>query len=64
VTSLRLVHVPWSASAFRGASSFGIPLGEVAEVDMSPRESNWRDGSWRRRLRITRSSGDIELFVV
>lgn len=64
VTSLRLVHVPWSASVYRGAWTFDIPLAEVAGADMCPRGSNWRDGSWRRRLRITRSSGDTELFVV
>ncbi len=64
VTSLRLVHVPWAASVSRGARQFGMPLTEVAGVDLCPRGSNWRDGSWRRRLRITKSSGDTELFVV
>jgi hypothetical protein len=63
VTSQRLVHVPWSAAQARGAVQFDIPLTDLAQADAAPRGINWRDGSWRR-LRITRSSGDTELFVV
>lgn len=40
VTSQRLVHVPWPASAFRGAEPFGMPLAEVAGADMSSRGSS------------------------
>jgi hypothetical protein len=64
VTSERLVHVPWSAAQARGAVPFAIPLTDVAQADTAPRGTNWRDGSWRRRLRITTSSGGAELFVV
>jgi hypothetical protein len=64
VTSKRLVYVPWSASQVRGAVPFAIPLTEVTGADSAPRGTNWRDGSWRRRLRITKSSGGTELFVV
>jgi hypothetical protein len=39
-------------------------LAEVAGVDAAPRGTNWRDGSLRRRLRITMKSGYTELFVV
>jgi hypothetical protein len=64
VTTQRLVFVPWPAGEARGATPFGIPLAEVSGADVAPRGANWRDGSWRRRLRVTRSSGDAELFVV
>ena len=64
VTCLRLVHVPWSAAQVRGAVPFAIPLADVTQADAAPRGTNWRDGSWRRRLRITKSSGGTELFVV
>jgi hypothetical protein len=64
VTSQRLVHVPWTAARSRGAVPLAIPLAEVAGADAAPRGSNWRDGSFRRRLRITTSSGGTELFVV
>lgn len=64
VTSRRLVYVPWQAAEARGAAWFAISLADVSGADVAPRGSNWRDGSWRRRLRITRSLGDAELFVV
>jgi hypothetical protein len=48
----------------RGAAPLSIPLAQVAGTDVAPRGPNWRDGSWRRRLRVTTSSGDAELFVV
>ena len=64
VTSKRLVHIPWSAARARGALSSAMSLTEVTGADTAPRGTNWRDGSWRRRLRITRSSGGTELFVV
>lgn len=64
VTTQRLVYIPWPAGEVRGAVPFDIPLADVAQAEMAPRGTNWRDGSWRRRLRITKSSGDRELFVV
>jgi hypothetical protein len=64
VTTVGLIFAPWSASAARGAVPFDLPLDEVAGADVAPRGSNWRDGSWRRRLRVTRTSGVAELFVV
>jgi hypothetical protein len=65
VTSKRLVYVPWTAAQLRGAVSFAIPLTEVTGADTAPRGTNWRDGSWWwPRLRITKSSGDTELFVL
>lgn len=64
VTSKRLVHIPWPAARARGAVSSAIPLTEVTGADTAPRGTNWRDGSWRRRLRIATSSGDAEFFVV
>lgn len=64
VTTQRLAHVPWPAAETRGAMPFSIPLAEVSGADVAPRGTNWRDGSWRKRLRVTRSSGDTELFVV
>ncbi len=64
LTSQRLVHIPWPVAQRRGAVPLVIPLTEVTAADASPRSSNWRDGSWRPRLRITTSSGDAELFVV
>lgn len=64
VTTQRLVFVPWAAAAVRGAQPFDIPLAEVSLADVAPRGKNWRDGSLRRRLRVTRSSGNVDLFVV
>ena len=64
VTSQRLVYIPWPASETRGARHFEILLAEVSGVSVAPRGSNWRDGSWRRRLQVTRSPGAAELFVV
>lgn len=64
VTSQRLLHVPLPSSRTRGAHSFAIPLAGVAGVDAAPRGTDWRDGSWRRRLRITMTAGDALLFVV
>jgi len=64
VTTQRLLHVPLPTAKARGAAPFSIPLAQVAGADVAPRGTNWRDGSWRRRLRVTRSSGDAELFVV
>jgi hypothetical protein len=65
VTSKRLVYVPWTSAQLRGAVPFAIPLTEVTGADRAPRGANWRDGSWWwPRLRITKSSGDTELFVL
>ncbi|HEV3380319.1 MAG TPA: hypothetical protein VG142_05005 [Trebonia sp.] len=64
VTTQRLAYVPWPAGEVRGAKPFSIPLAEVSGADVAPRGANFRDGSWRRRLRVTKSSGEVELFVV
>jgi hypothetical protein len=64
VTTQRLVFLPWAAAEVRGARPFYIPLAEVSGADVAPRGKNWRDGSLRRRLRVTRLSGDTDLFVV
>ena len=48
----------------RGAVPFDIPLTDVRGADVAPRGANWRDGSRRQRLRVTKTSGDCELFVV
>ena len=64
VTTQRLLHLPLPAAKARGAAPFSIPLADVVGADVAPRGTNWRDGSWRRRLRVTTSSGNAELFVV
>lgn len=64
VTTQRLVYIPWPAGEVRGATPFAIPLAEVSGADVAPRGKTFRDGSWRRRLRVTKSSGEVELFVV
>jgi hypothetical protein len=64
VTSVSLIHIPLPASESRGAKAFAIDLSEVTGVDAAPRGTRWRDGSLRRRLRVTTASGDPELFVV
>jgi hypothetical protein len=64
VTSKRLVHIPWPAAQGRGGRASAMPLTAVTGVDAAPRDFNWRDGSWRRRLRINTSSGVPEFFVV
>lgn len=64
VTTGRLVFVPWEAAVRRGALPFDIPLTDVRGADVAPRSSNWRDGSRRQRLRVTKTSGECELFVV
>ena len=68
VTTERLVWVPWPLAQTQGAVSFEIPLPEVRVADVAERGSTWRerwhDKSLRDRLRITRLSGEAELFVV
>jgi hypothetical protein len=68
VTTERLVWVPWLLAQTQGAVSFDIPLPEVRVADVAARGSTWRerwhDKSLRDRLRITRLSGEAELFVV
>jgi hypothetical protein len=64
VTTQRIIHRPWPAAMARGARAFAIPLAEVTAADVAPRGTGWRDGSVRRRLRITTKSGYTELFVV
>jgi hypothetical protein len=68
VTTDRLVWQPWPLAQTQGALSFDIPLPEVRVADVAERGSTWRerwhDKSLRNRLRITRLSGEAELFVV
>jgi hypothetical protein len=64
VTTERLVWVPWLLAQTQGAVSFDIPLPEVRVADVAARGSTWHDKSLRDRLRITRLSGEAELFVV
>jgi hypothetical protein len=68
VTTERLVWVPWPLAQSQGAVSFDIALPEVRVADVAERGSTWRerwhDKSLRDRLRITRLSGEAELFVV
>lgn len=64
VTTGRLVFVPWEAAVRRGAVPFDILLTDVRGADVAPRGASWRDGSRRQRLRVTKTSGDCELFVV
>lgn len=64
VTSKRLVFMPWQAAVARGSVPFTMSLSDVSGADVAPRGTNWRDGSWRRRLRVATSSGASELFVV
>lgn len=68
VTTERLVWVPWQSAVTRGAVPFVIPLPEVHAADVAERGSTrgerWRDKSLRRRLRVTKLSGQDELFVV
>lgn len=64
ITSQRLIFAPWPASRARGGGPATVRLSEISEVDVAPRGSNRLDGSLRRRLRVTKSSGEIELFVV
>jgi hypothetical protein len=64
LTTLRLVHRPWPAAESRGAVPFYILWSDVAGADVAPRGRGWRDGSIRRRLRITLTSGEAEFFVV
>ncbi len=64
LTTLRLVHRPWPAAESRGAAPFYILWSDVAGADVAPRGRGWGDGSIRRRLRVTLTSGQAELFVV
>jgi hypothetical protein len=64
VTTERIIFVPWAAAEIRGGVPFGFLLAEVTGADVAPRRANWRDGSCRQRLQVTRSSGEVELFVV
>lgn len=64
LTTLRLIHRPWPAAESRGAVPFYILWSDVARADAAPRGGRWRDGAIRRRLRITLTSGEAELFIV
>ena len=64
LTTLRLVHRPWPAAESRGAVPFCILWSDVAGADVAPRGRGWSEGSMRRRLRITLTSGQAEFFVV
>jgi hypothetical protein len=62
MTSHRLMFVPWPASVARGGGSSSIPWPEVAGADVAERGSG--EVSTRRRLRVTKVSGQAELYVV
>lgn len=64
ITNERLIFVPVAASRSRGGEHSEIELGQVSVADVAPRGANPRDGSLRRRLRVTTFSDHPEYFVV
>lgn len=64
ITNQRLVFLPTPPSRARGLGPATVPFAEIAQVDVAPRGSKYLDGSVRHRLRVTKSSGEIEMFVV
>jgi hypothetical protein len=62
LTSHRLMFLPLGAGVVVGGKSSSIPWSAVAESDVA--ERGWGEVSTRRRLRVTRVSGQVELFVV
>ena len=49
---------------YSDVSTYHILWSDVAGADVAPRGRGWSDGSIRRRLRITLTSGQAEFFVV
>jgi hypothetical protein len=64
LTSQRLMFVPWPAGVARGGISCSIPWANFAGAGVAERGSGARDGSLRRRLRVTTVSGQAEFYVV
>jgi len=64
LTSERVVFAPVSGSAARGARPWQLDLHDIFKADVAPRGSNPLDGSLRRRLRVTDTSGHPDYFVV
>jgi hypothetical protein len=62
LTSQRLMFMPQGAGIVRGGKSSSIPWSAVATSDVA--ERGWGEASTRRRLRVTRVSGEVELYVV
>jgi hypothetical protein len=62
LTSQRLMFAPRGAGVVRGGKSSSIPWSAVAKSDVA--ERGWGEVSTRRRLRVTRVSGEVELYVV
>ena len=54
----------WESAGAHGGRIGHYSVTEVFGVDVAPRGTNWRDGSRRHPLRVTRASGDAELLVV
>jgi hypothetical protein len=64
ITSERLVFIAAVGSRARGAKDWQIEFRDVLKADVAPRGYGVWDGSLRRRLRISGSSGLVEYFVV
>jgi GRAM domain len=64
LTSYRLMFVPDQAGVARGGRSAAIPWSDFAGADISERGSDDPGASVRRRLRVTKVSGQAELYVV
>jgi hypothetical protein len=64
MTSYRLMFVPWPASVAHGGVSSSIPWSDFAAAGVSKRGSDDQGRSHRSRLRVTRASGQAELYVV
>lgn len=64
LTSLRLMFVPDQAGVARGGVSSSIPWSDFAGAGISERGSDDPGPSVRRRLRVTKMSGQAELYVV
>jgi hypothetical protein len=62
LTSQRLMFVPRGLGVVNGGKSSSIPWSAVAKSDVA--ERGWGEVSTRRRLRVTRVSGQVELYVV
>jgi hypothetical protein len=65
LTSHRLLFRPHVVDRSTGGASWALPLGDIAAVDVAPRDwKDYRIGGVRRRLRMITHGGSLELFVV
>jgi hypothetical protein len=64
VTNQRITFTPIAASRASGGRDWEIPLGEIVEADVAPREMRVNGGAWRHRLRLRTQTGAAEYFVV